>query len=420
VDPTRIFRKVSLDRLASPEQLDQTMQVTTPRGWIALATIVVLMSAAAIWAFEGSLLNKVSGRGILVRSGGVLEVVAPASGRISDVAVTVGDSVTQGQVVAWLAQPELNDQVQQARAKLHGLRIQQEQSVRFADQDAILQRRALAQERTNLEQSIAATEDALRWLTDRAAAQEQLVAQGLLTRSTLVGTRQQYEQTREKIRSMKHDLAQVAVRELDTDNHRHETIRNGEMQLEQAQADFERLDAQLKSYAQIVSPYTGRILEVMTEQGKIVARGEPVLSLDLTGHAVQDLVAIVYVPSLQGKLVRPGMQIQIAPSTVRREEFGMMLGKVTFVSDFPATPKGMERVLKNDQLVNTLSGGGAPYEVHAELVVDPETPSQYRWSSSKGPPTKIQSGTLALASITVESQRPIAKVIPLMRKWTGI
>jgi HlyD family secretion protein len=97
----------------------------------------------------------------------------------------------------------------------------------------------------------------------------------------------------------------------------------------------------------------------------------------------------------------------------------MMVGKVTLVSSFPATAKGMLRVLKNQQLVNELAGGGAPYEIHAELSVDPSTPSQYRWTSSEGPPTRVESGTVATAFISTKTQRPIEKVLPMLRKWTG-
>jgi HlyD family secretion protein len=114
------------------------------------------------------------------------------------------------------------------------------------------------------------------------------------------------------------------------------------------------------------------------------------------------------------------MKIEIAPSTVRREEYGMMLGTVTFVSDYPATSRGMMQTLKNDQLVEALSGDGAPYEVHAALTVDPNTASRYRWTSSGGPPVRVHSGTLAAGQVIVETQRPIAKVIPLLRRWTGI
>lgn len=417
---SRIFRKVSLDRLSSPEQLDQVMQVTTPKGWLALAAIAALLVTALAWGIVGTLSDKVGGRGILVKSGGVLEVVATASGRITDVAVEVGDSVTEGQVVAWVAQPEVFDQLQQAKANLATLRAEYRQAVGFTHNDAVLQRRSLAQQRSNLEQSIDATEESLRWLAERIETQAQLVQQGLMTRSTLLQTRQQYDQTTEKIRASRGELARLAVSQLEIENRVEETIRTGEREIEQLEREVAQLERDHDTASRIVSPYTGRILEMMTEQGKIVSRGEAILSLDLTGRAVQDLIAVIYVPSIHGKKIKPGMQIQIAPSTVRQEEFGMMLGKVTFVSSFPATPRGMGRVLKNEQLVMDLSGGDAPYEVHAELIVDPSTESRYRWSSSKGPPTLMQSGTLAMASVTVDTQRPIAVVIPLLRKWTGI
>ena len=39
----KLFRKVALERLSSPEQLDQMMTVTSLRGWIALAAAIFLI-----------------------------------------------------------------------------------------------------------------------------------------------------------------------------------------------------------------------------------------------------------------------------------------------------------------------------------------------------------------------------------------
>src|SRR4028119_517466 len=102
-----IFRKVSLDRLSSPEQLDQLIQVTNPRGWITLTAFGALLSAAIAWSVLGSIADKVGGQGILIRTGGVLEVTALTSGQVVDVSFRVGDMVQDGQVIARVAQPEL-------------------------------------------------------------------------------------------------------------------------------------------------------------------------------------------------------------------------------------------------------------------------------------------------------------------------
>ena len=97
-----------------------------------------------------------------------------------------------------------------------------------------------------------------------------------------------------------------------------------------------------------------------------------------------------------------------------------MVGRVTYVSDYPSTSRGMLRILKNDKLLTSLAGTDSPYEVHADLLIDEHTFSGYRWSSSLGPPLKIQSGTRAAAYITVDSRRPIEMVVPLLRGYTGL
>lgn len=415
-----VFRKVSLDRLASPEQLDQLLKVTDPRGWLALAALALVLVTAGGWGVAGRIPESVAGMGILVKSGGVFEVIPSTGGRVVDVAVTVGDVVSEGQVVARMAQPDLVERAQAARAALAALREEQRQQVAFAGADAALQDRYLEQQRASLEQAIAAGEQSLRWLAERIANQEQLVQQGLVTRQTLLATRQQADAAREKVADAQSQLAQLAARRHAARNDQSERLRAGEARVMEQELQLAELERQLRASTEVVAPYTGRILEVMTERGSMVAPGEPILSLDLTGKTVKDLEAVVFVPSVHGKRIRPGMTIQVAPSTVKQEEFGLMVGKVTYVSDFPATAKGMRRVLKNEKLVGALSGQDAPYEVHADLELDPSTVSSYRWTSSKGPPLRIQSGTLASGTIEVSSRRPVEMVLPLLRKYTGL
>lgn len=46
----RLFRQAALEKLSSPEELDQLMQVTTPRGWLALVGIMLLLATALVVA----------------------------------------------------------------------------------------------------------------------------------------------------------------------------------------------------------------------------------------------------------------------------------------------------------------------------------------------------------------------------------
>jgi len=61
-----IFRKAALEKAASPEQLDQLMQVTTPKGWLALLGLAGLLLAALLWSLFASVQLTAPGRGMLV------------------------------------------------------------------------------------------------------------------------------------------------------------------------------------------------------------------------------------------------------------------------------------------------------------------------------------------------------------------
>lgn len=407
-----IFRKVALDRLSSPEQLDQLMQVTTSKGWMALATLGTLLVAAIAWSIVGSIPERIAGRGILLQSGGVFEVVSQSGGRVADLPIRVGDVITEGQVIARLAQPQLAEQIQQARTRAAELKVQYEEMRRFTDREAELQAISLAERQANLSKSIETAEVSLTALSEKIEVQDQLVGQGLITRQTLLNTIQEHARVKEAVRADQNQLTELRVQGLQAQNRRQQELQTRRNQLTEAQRELANLESDLDRQSQVTSAYSGRVLEVMAEQGGIVDRGSPILTVSLIGKATTNLQAVFYVPSAHGKKVKRGMEIQIAPSTVKKEEFGYLLARVTYVSDFPATQQGMQRVLKNSQLVNALSGNDAPYEIHADLIPDVGNPSQYRWSSSEGPPLSIQSGTLAAANIVVTRRRPILMVLP--------
>jgi HlyD family secretion protein len=415
-----IFRKVALDRLASPEQLDQLMPVTDARGWIGLGSAAVVLLAVALWSITGSLPQNVRGTGILVTSGGVYEVMPLAAGRISEVRVRVGDQVSAGHLVARMEQPELTERLHQAKVALAALEAQHRDLLAFSTEGEALQNTQLERQRVAARQIIASARKTLAWEARKLQQQKQLVADGLLLRQTLLDTQQRHNAARERVSEAESQLAQLEVRDLEQRNQLQTSRFASEVKLTEAKRMVDELTRELTSKTEITSRYTGRILEVLSEQGRMVASGEAILRLDESGKGARKLNAVIYVPSGYGKQIKPGMPILVSPTTVKQEEFGQLVARVTYVSDFPATPRGMQRTLKNEQLVQSLARGDAPFEVHAELLLDPNTPSGFRWSSSKGPPSRIEGGTMATASIEVDHRRPIELVVPLIREWSGI
>ena len=72
---SELFRKQSLERLRSPEQLDQLMHVTSSKAWLILLSLMLFVAGSVAWGFFGRVATRVGGEGILIKSGGVLDVV---------------------------------------------------------------------------------------------------------------------------------------------------------------------------------------------------------------------------------------------------------------------------------------------------------------------------------------------------------
>ena len=64
---TSIFRQESLERLSSPEQLDQLMQIVHSRSWLSLAALASLVGLALAWSIFGRIPIMIAGKGILVQ-----------------------------------------------------------------------------------------------------------------------------------------------------------------------------------------------------------------------------------------------------------------------------------------------------------------------------------------------------------------
>jgi HlyD family secretion protein len=63
-----IFRSAALNRMSSPEQLDQMLEVTTPKYWLALIGIGLLLLCGLAWGFFGKMTTKAMGHGVVERA----------------------------------------------------------------------------------------------------------------------------------------------------------------------------------------------------------------------------------------------------------------------------------------------------------------------------------------------------------------
>ena len=412
-----LFRKSALERLSSPEQLDTLMQVTSPIGWSALIAMAVLLFVALLWGIFGNVPTKVMGQGILIRGGSVYAVEAGTNGQVVEMRFGPGDMVQKDQVVAEIAQTDTLIKLQNAKAALADKDRQNEVQTRRENEIAETGLAASRDERTTTTDAIRALHRQVASLEEVSRDQEELYAKGLLAKGKYLDIKTQLESTRVKLADTQTNLTRLTTQENQLENERQTKANARRQEIDDLRRDVVRLESQLQSSTQVVSQYTGRVIEKTVDRGNLVQANDPVLILEPVSEQVQ---AVMFIPPADGKRVKTGMEVRIAPSTVKPEEFGFIVGKVESISSYPSSPIAMKRVLRNDTLVRNLSASNSPIEVVATLEADGQTESGYRWSSSKGPPVKIFSGTLCFSAIVVERRRPIALVIPLFKKTLGL
>jgi HlyD family secretion protein len=414
----RTFRAVALQRAASPEQLDHLVRITRPFDWMLVFAICIALVAAITWGVVGRVPTRAEGQGILISGGGrVVEAASSAAGRLATISVTVGDRVSQGQPIAEIVQTDIQQRHAAAVDVFREKERQHADLIEKTKRELAVKAQNLGKLEAAFNQVIKATTQRIEYLTNDVKTLEDLMSKGLTTRRTLEERRRDLTDAQQRKEDTFNEILKLRTQQTDLETQRERENQTSEFALNDARRQMESAASLLTQNTQVVSPVDGRVLEVKVSAGAVLAVGAPVISIESEGLKLE---ALIYIPAERGKNVKVGMPVRIEPSTVKREEFGTMVGTVVTISDFPMTPQGMAAVLHNDNLVTRFSKEGAAYAATVSLEPDPETVSGYRWAVGQGPPVRLTSGTLTRAEITTRRQRPLDLVVPLLKKYTGL
>ena len=414
----RIFRAAALERLSSPEQLDQLINVTRPADWVGALVIGFCMTAVVIWSVIGRIPTRVAGEGILISGAGrVVDAVSAVNGRLASVDVGVGDRVTQGQIIAHIAQTETEQRHRNAAEVLREREHEHKELMAAIKRELEIKAANVAAQKSGLEQIIAASQQRRAYLTEAVAGLEGLNAKGFITRRELEDRRANLASTQQRITESQNEIQRLDGQLREAETQRELDRLTSQFKVNEARRQMEQLAGTLERDSRLMSPIDGQVLEIKVSSGGVLTAGMPVVAIESEGTSLE---AIIYVPADRGKNVEPGMEVRVEPKTAKREEFGTMIGKVATISAFPVTPEGMAAVLHNDALVKRFSQEGAPYAVLVQLEQDPAAFSGYRWSSGGGPPIRLNTGTLARAEVTTRERPPIDLVVPIMKRLSGI
>jgi HlyD family secretion protein len=390
----QLFRKAALDKLASPERLDVLMQVTSPQGWVALAAIGSILVLTLLWSVFYSIPERIDGQGILIRGGGLREVRAGSDGTLTKLGIKVNDTVSADQLIGELAAQMGTEEAVRA-AQLRFDQAQREYDMASGEDQATMIRN-----RTQI-QSVQAQ---LNNIEAGLATKRDLLAKGLITAARVQADEQTALSLRGEINALTSSSAGIQQK-----------IRARAAAVETARDELARAKTKSTAVTQVTSTISGRIVEVKKSVGDRITNGEVLAVIEPPSATLEP---VVYVSSINGKRIKPSMEAQISPTTIKREEFGFIRGDVQSVGDYAVTPEGVQAVVANSALAKELIGSQSKLEVRIKIR-SAQTPSGFEWSTSGGPPFKIDSGERLQVSFVVDNKAPITYVLPFLKSAFG-
>ncbi len=255
-------------------------------------------------AQQGTMTETVTVTGT-IRADRESSVTAQTSGRVLEVRVREGDTVSAGQVLIKLDPAESQSQVRQAQAGAEGAQARLEAAQRRME---IVVKGARQEERAIARNQIDQAESALRTADADLKRLTGLYAQGAISKQQLDGAQMAYDTTKAQRDSARKSL------ELMEQGARPEEIDAARKDVEAAAAGLRQASGMLAeaqerlSYTVIQSPINGMVFERNVEPGEIVGQGgSPLLR-------VADPSSVYYeatVPERVALRVKAGQRVEV-------------------------------------------------------------------------------------------------------------
>ena len=411
-----LFRKSALQKLSSPERLDQAITIIKLQGWIGLCALAALLVGVFVWSLVGSIPEKVNGSGVLINSNGLLSVTYASGGVVKGVFLENGEKVFKGQVIARIERQDLMEEVQVASQKLANLQKRYESDSQLYLKSAGLTDKMLAKNEIDLDSQIKTLDTQIADAQKKEQAMKELYDDGLITNTAYIETRNTLFNLQRQKQETERQLLNAGVDRIKSAGSSNQQLLSLQQQIDEARMQLTIQQENYENATRVISPESGTVYEVSIAKGSYISPGATIAVIEPFSSNGSTLEATMFFAGRDGKRVKSGMTIDVSPSTVKQEEYGYIQGIVTSVSKFPATPQYIQATFQNQSLTQAFSHLEAPIEIKVRLIPDIKTVSGYKWSSSKGPAETLETGILCSGAVTVSEQRPIALVIPLIKK----
>lgn len=410
------FRREAIESNHTPDTFDEAIVVASPLTWLLIATLAFIVLVALTWSVSAAIETRVIGPAFIKYEDlRVKEVVARGSGTLTELPVGPGDTVSEGSALAYMTNPSLDNRIastargiEQLKEKLVAFEEARDDELRRLDEGLQAKEAALAKRVANGEELIAA-------YSARLESNERLLGQGISSVATVNQLRAQYFEALQDV-----DVAATEIAQLPLDRHMVKTswtreILNVETQIVEAQSVLVELLLERDRTQTVTARHGGEVYSVVRAPGTYLSEGDTILTL---AQPNTRLSVDAFLSSSDAKTVEPGMTVQISPSTIRKEEYGTIVGKVESVSKFPLSTDELMAQVQNRDLAQMFAAGGPPIRVRIRMNKDENW--QPIWTSGRPPRTAVTAGTLASVSVVVNKQPPVTLALPTLRRWMGI
>lgn len=412
-----LFRKSALDRLSSPDRLDTVFVAASPGYWIAFLALALLVAAAVTWSLIGRLPTRVAGDGILLSARGeVFSAPARGAGSLVEFRVQPGQRVVAGQTLAIVDQTIA---IRRRDAEVATLAQMQARHADLVAEEASQRARRAAildAQRQGLAEQLQRARARFQAVRLQAADQRALMERGFTTRARVLETERDVNDLSERIDGLEQKALSLTADELSRQADWRLKLLDHENDIKRQQDKLQTVELELRTNSAVEAPVDGIVTELAASLGDVIAAGAPVLRIV---QESEHLDALVFLPPLKAKQVRPGMVVQVEPGVAKKEEYGAIMGRVRTVSDLPASREALAAMLHNEELVRLFMKDGPPVIVRADLETAADTVSGLRWAGGHGPEFRIEPGTLARLTVSIREQAPASLVLPFLRSLIG-
>ncbi len=239
-------------------------------------------------------------------------------------------------------------------------------------------------------------------------------------RAGLVGNQAKDKDLTNQIRSLNSQLTGLGAQLEEIDYQTLQTNTDRDNQIADLQREIKNLQISINSDSKVLSPRSGKILEVSTNRGQVIQSGTRLATIEETPKNQQTL-GFTFFAIGDVEKIRTKMPIEIVPGVENRERYGGIVAEVVSIAAIPSTAQEVTSILGSEELAKQITSGGTPViKVFSKLKRDPNTKSGFQWTRGSGVPYELPENTVGNAYLVVEERSLVSHVTPMLRKLTGI